>query len=237
MSKQSLRISLFGAFAWLTVIALAGSHLYTSYQLFNAKQKLAEAKRQYQILHAELGKVYVEDISRVTASGAAMAVRNQWRFHVHRPQDRPLVLRWAFRGIDDLNRLQPPPAEGELPIFLPGYDGRIGTREVDFYLTIALTRDDGNAILQFGISANAGSAGWVREEPKYHIPPDSVLDQYLKTGRGVSQVGFTNGAYKDARLPDTPFVLLRMTAESDSRTREGLIVWLDDVPATSPSVE
>jgi hypothetical protein len=214
------RVSLFQAFVCLTVLTLIGSHIYTSYCLYQAKAEISE-------LHKRFGVVQVLDPEQVEAAGYELPVRHQYRYEIYRPQGRRLVIKYAFRDLRFLGPL--PPTAGEVPVFVVFQDGfDDGPRAGKFIVSIALL--DNNGTPQMQIRTNYNGAQII------DVPKGTFLDDYLQKrprgGNGGSN--WSHAPYGATSQSDVPIVLLSVV--EGGRTGEGLVVWLDDAPPYPPRI-
>lgn len=222
---RRFRVTLWATFAWLTVLTLVASHIYTSYQFHKAKQEIVK-------LQDQLGIVRVTDPTRLTAASADMAESYQYRFHFFRPQGRRLVLKYAFQDISQFTGSPPPAAAGELPLFLVGLDTDGENKAGEFVLVMALAK--GATTTQLHINTRCG---WHGKHQQIEIPTDTFVDHFFRKTQRGGRGGSTWGRLErtTAPQPDVPLVLLRITEDGKTHKQEGLIVWLENAaPPTAP---
>jgi hypothetical protein len=208
------RVTLFRFFAWLTVLTLLGSHVATSY-------RLRQAQREIEQLRQRAGEPPTIESNRLTAGVLVLPAPNQWRFRIHKPGGRKLVLRYALSDIEPFD-LPDPRSTSELSYPTVTESGII-------VINVAVVEKNGRAVLRVGHGTNN-----VMSTSSTTLPVDHFFAREL---RGETN-GTTSMVLESALKPDSgrqgePLVLLRLREQdgaNDVAPSEGLILWVEDAP-------
>jgi hypothetical protein len=210
------RLTLFRFFAWLTLLTLLGSHVATSYRLRQVQRENAE-------LRTRSGEPLTIEQDRLTAGGIALPAEFQWRFRIHKPAGRKLVLKYAVEKIEDEGLVSP---HATLGLLYPA-----SNEEGFIVIDAAVVENKGRAVLRIGYGNDS-----IMNTDEMTLPDQHFFElerQGLKDG-ATSQIIEDRMNTNSGKLGE-PLVLLRVRGVGTlpanvSGQRDGLLIWLEDAP-------
>ena len=206
--RKRFRVSLFGAFAWLTVLTLVCSHIFVLVQLYHAILEREEFYRRF-------GMAIVYDPEDVS-SGATYFTSGRSRVQVYQPPGRRLVLKYLT---DENVRYQPPrPREViDLSWVKPDSENR-------FYIEIDLHANEGEGMPEIIVYSETESRRYLVQ-----LPPGHPLADIPNKGMGNFFPEIANSRHMGS-MPDVPRHIYRRFDPN----WKGLSVWLDNAAETQP---
>jgi hypothetical protein len=220
VSKQRFRISLFSAFAWLTVIVLIGSHVQTVRQYLRAQERIER-------LHSMYGMARVIDPQQPEAGGMPVSLNRDVRIHVYQPPGK------RYRLCVDTHDVY------QFAERFPVVEQAVLTPDVnEFYLFIRLQAAEQGSEAVLTLTWDGGSITEVVSFPQGH----EVDHLVRRTGKyfdgSYCYVPPIKHLYKTDRYVwnrnDAPIFVFATGLRDWQRHKggEGLLVWLEEVPSS-----